>query len=526
MRDAAPPAPAPVAAGERPATLARLSARSGAGMAAALASGLVLDAVIAVAYGAGAVSDAFFVAARIPLGLSLVMLAGATAMLTPALVRAADADGTARADDATSRLLVGAVLGSVALWALAAAVAEPVTLLTAPGLGDAARHEAVLATRVMFGVVPLVIAAEVLRARVNATERFGAAAAMNVVMNGVAAAVVIVRGGLGADDLALAYVLGAAAQLGYIAVLAARAGFRFRPRGWGDGQAAGLARLMTRPAAGAGVNLVNRLGEQVVCSFLPAGSITVVNYGVRLTQAAAGLVGRSAAVAALPRLTRAAGAGDDVAFARTSRHVLRLMIAVTLPLTGVLVVLARPAVEVVFRRGNFSAADARLLGLVVAVLAVGLIGSAVQRALLTPFNARLEPSAALRTAVVCLLVEAVLLAPLVVAIGPDRPRAVLGVAVAVTVSQLVAAGYAWSQARRHLDVDYRPVVGSVARTAAVSVAATAAMGLASAAIHPLGDNTVLVVVRSAAVAATGAAVLAAGLGLARRLHPTVDEAPA
>lgn len=52
---------------------------------------------------------------------------------------------------------------------------------------------------------------------------------MNVVMNAVAAAVVVVRGGLGADDLALAYVLGAAAQLAYIAVLAARAGFRFRP---------------------------------------------------------------------------------------------------------------------------------------------------------------------------------------------------------------------------------------------------------------------------------------------------------
>lgn len=133
-------------------------------MAAALASGLLLDAVIAVAYGAGAVSGAFFVAARIPLGLSLVMLTGATAMLTPALVRAADGDGTGCADDAASRLLTGAVLGSVALWALAAAVAEPVTLLSAPGLDDAARHEAVLATRVMFGVVPLVVAAEVLRA--------------------------------------------------------------------------------------------------------------------------------------------------------------------------------------------------------------------------------------------------------------------------------------------------------------------------------------------------------------------------
>src|SRR5258705_1735866 len=52
---------------------------------AAVGSGLVLDVAIAATFGAGAATDAFFVAARLPLGLVAVVMIGANQALVPSI---------------------------------------------------------------------------------------------------------------------------------------------------------------------------------------------------------------------------------------------------------------------------------------------------------------------------------------------------------------------------------------------------------------------------------------------------------
>src|SRR4051794_37325009 len=50
---------------------------------AAVLSGLALDVAIASRFGAGGASDAFFVAARLPLGLVAIIMVGANQALVP-----------------------------------------------------------------------------------------------------------------------------------------------------------------------------------------------------------------------------------------------------------------------------------------------------------------------------------------------------------------------------------------------------------------------------------------------------------
>ena len=174
---------------------------------------------------------------------------------------------------------------------MAAALAWPLMRVTAPGLSAASVDLAADLARIMFIVVPLVALAEVLRALLNALGSFFAPAAMNVVMNGLAAGVILWRGDGNVRLIATAYALGAFAQLVFMVVAAYRKGFRFHASAHiRDPDVVAAGRLSVRPLVGAGLNPLARVGEQLFVSFLPAGSITILNYGYRLVSAIGGTV--------------------------------------------------------------------------------------------------------------------------------------------------------------------------------------------------------------------------------------------
>src|SRR5207237_893106 len=130
---------------------------------------------------------------------------------------------------------------------------------------------------------------------------------------------------------------------------------------FGDPEIKMVGKLCVRPLLAACLNPVARLGEQLFLSYLPPGSITVSNYGYRLVSAIGGSVFfRSVIVALLPRLTEASAREEKQEVERTTRLGVMLMLALSVPLTAFLAVLAKPAALFVFRRGNFSRSEAAL----------------------------------------------------------------------------------------------------------------------------------------------------------------------
>ena len=202
---------------------------------------------------------------------------------------------------------------------------------------------------VMFAMVPLVAVAEVMRAYLNASYAFVAPALMTVVLNGLAA-VVILAGplllGMQHKDIhlvAFAFLSGAVAQAVFMWVMAARRGLRFQPAiDLRDKELRGIGSLSIRPLAAAGLNPVARVGEQLIVSFLPVGSITILNYGYMVVSAVGGTVFfRSVIVALLPRLTDAYNRDDREDVRRFTRLGMQVMLAISLPLTAFMAVLAR-----------------------------------------------------------------------------------------------------------------------------------------------------------------------------------------
>lgn len=196
-------------------------------------------------------------------------------------------------------------------------------------------------------------------------------------------------------------------------------------------------RLCVRPLAGASLNPLARVGEQLAVSFLPPGSITILNYGYRLISAIGGsILFRSMIVALLPRLTEATANDDRDNLHDTIRLGTRIMLTISLLLTALMAVLAKPAAVAIYGRGSFSASDseAAVLGWVLAVYSASLVGSAVQRSRLAHFFARLDTRVPFRivrlhralTVVASLTGFLLATGPTAVSLAPSAPTTAAG----------------------------------------------------------------------------------------------------
>jgi putative peptidoglycan lipid II flippase len=457
---------------ERGRDVVRQSGLTSIAAALAIASGLLLDVVVVKRFGATGRTDAFVQAALIPLGLVAIAMVGANQALVPTITTWLLQRGRAETWRLCSVLLGAAVVGGAALVAVAALIAWPLMRGISWGFTAEQVDLAASLTRVMFLIVPLVAVAEIFRALLNARYSFFAPAFMNVVMNGVATVMVVLWGDT-LQAVAWAYVAGAAAQAVFMLVTAMVRGFRPRATfAVRDPEVRAAGRLLVRPLAGAGLNPLARVAERALVSFLPSGALTLLAYGYRLISAIGGSVlFRSVMVALLPRLTEEAHRDDVREFRRTTNLGVRIMLAISIPLTTLMAVLSVPATIAIFNRGNLGRDDAELLGVALAVYAASIVGSAWQRALLAPFFARKDTRVPLRNTVYGVVANLALVPLLVLPFGRDSADGIIGVAAAYSIAQYVNVAHAWYRMRRDLGIRLEGMRSFVARL----VAATAVM---------------------------------------------------
>jgi putative peptidoglycan lipid II flippase len=153
----------------------------------------------------------------------------------------------------------------------------------------------------------------------------------------------------------------------------------------------------------------------------------------------------------------------------------RIMLAISLPLTAFMAVLGMPAAIAVFDRGQFTLASAELLGTVLMVYSISLVGSAVQRALLAPFYARLDTRTPLHNAFYGVAANLLLLPVLVLPFGLHNKMAIIGVALAYSLAQYVNVAHGWYRLTRTDGNPARGVVPFALKLVVASGASAAVM---------------------------------------------------
>lgn len=459
-------------------------------------TGLVREQLIAGLFGAGAATDAFNVAFRIPNLFRRLFAEGAFAQaFVPLLAATREREG-----DAATQELVHAV-GTVLAWVLVAVcalgvVAAPV-LVWVIGAGLKDFDIAVLMTRWMFPYIGLMSLVAFSAGILNTWRRFAVPAATPVLLNLcvigaawwgtpwfeshgwppiLALAAGVMLGGL----LQLAVQVPALAAVGCLPRIGlAPAAIA---RAWRHPGVRQVLRQMTPALLGVSVAQVSLLINTQIATHLSVGAVSWLSYADRLMEFPTGLLGVALGVVLLPQLSAARARQDTEAYSGMLDWGLRLVLLLALPCALALLLIPQALVAVLYHYGAFSAHDVANTVLALRGYGVGLLGLVAIKVLAPAFYARQDIRTPVRIAIGVLLATQAMNLVLVPWLGHAGLALSIGLGAWVNAGLLLAG-----LLRRRL---FSPRAGWLAFVVRIAVA-NLALGLLLAAAAGAFDWTAL-----------------------------------
>ncbi|HET8748268.1 MAG TPA: murein biosynthesis integral membrane protein MurJ [Ramlibacter sp.] len=415
-------------------------------------TGLVRDMLFVAFFGVSALTDAFYVAFRIPNLFRRIFGEGAFSQaFVPVLAACRTTEG-----EAGARRMVDHV-STVLLWTLVAlcivgVVGAPLLVYAlASGLRQDpyAYDAAVLMTRWMFPYIGFMSLVALAGGILNTWKKFAVPAASPVLLNlsmilsiTVAApwfrrigiepiysqAIGVMAGGV----LQLAIQFPALRRLGmWPRFRLALAGIR---ESWHDPATRQILRLMLPALLGVSVAQISLLINTQIASYLPAGSVSWLNNADRLMEFPTALLGVALGVVLMPQLAAARAGGDEVRYSAMLDWGLRLVVLLAIPSSVALLVFAAPLVATLFHYGAFKDSDVGQVAFALGGYGTGLLGLVAIKVLAPGYYASHDMKTPMRIAIGALVVTQLLN----VALVPWLKHA--GLALSIGLGALVNAG--------------------------------------------------------------------------------------
>lgn len=377
--------------------------------------GLVRDQAINYSFGASAVTDAFWVAFRIPNFLRRLFAEGSfSTAFVPVFTEVKE---TRPHEDLRSLMArVSGTLGGILLLvtALGLIFTPQVALIFNPGSADdpAKFGTIVELLRLTFPFLLFVSLTALSGGALNSFNRFAIPAITPVILN-----VCMIAGALwlapamGMSVLALGWAVLAAGALQLLFQLPALRGIDLLtlPRwGWSHPDVRKVLRLMLPTLFGSSVAQINLLLDTVIASYLYVGSQSWLSQADRFLELPLGVFGVALGTVILPALSRHHVKTDGAGFSAALDWGLRTTLLIAAPAMVGLMLLSTPLVSTLFQYGRFTAFDSRMAAMSVFGLSFGLPAFALLKILLPAFYARQDTRTPVRAGVAALVANMLL----------------------------------------------------------------------------------------------------------------------
>src|SRR5690625_3327671 len=379
-------------------------------------TGLIRDILIARSFGAGGLTDAFWVAFRIPNLLRRLFAEGAFSQAFVPIL--GDVKNTQPAQ-ATQQLIdrVAIVLTAILmLVTLIGMIATPwVVSLMASGMRTAERQAefsaAIWMTRAMFPYILCMSLVAFASGILNTWSRFAIPAFTPMLLNlaMIAASLWLVNY---IDPpiyaLAIGVMAGGVLQLSMQWIALMRLGIAPRlnlrlDRALRDAYVRKIIQKMIPATVGVSVAQISILINTNIATWLQTGSVTWLSFADRLMEFPSALLGVALGTVLLPYLSAAHAKKDLQTYQRLLEWGLQLIFMFGLPAALGLALLSEGLVATLFNYGAFSAADVLQTQSAVIAYAAGLIGLLSIKVLAPAFYARQDIKTPVHIAIVVLI---------------------------------------------------------------------------------------------------------------------------
>jgi len=372
--------------------------------------GFVRDAVIARVFGAGLMTDAFFVAFKIPNLLRRLFAEGAFAQaFVPILGEYKNRRGEAAARALVDHVAAFLTLALVLVTAIGVLAAPVIIAVSAPGFAATPEKFALTVDllRIVFPYILFIALTAGAGGILNTWSRFAVPAFTPVLLNLSFIGFALLAAPWfdpPVKALAWAVFFGGVLQLAFQLPFLARIGML--PRLRFDFRDEGVRRVLRQMAPavfGVSVGQISLLINNIFASFLVTGSVTWLYFADRLMEFPAGLLGVALGTILLPSLAKRHAEQSVQAYSDLLDWGLRLTLLLAVPAAAALAVLAVPLVATLFHYGAFTATDVINTRNAVIAYSVGLVGLIAVKVLAPGFYARQDIRTPVKIAVITLV---------------------------------------------------------------------------------------------------------------------------
>ncbi len=401
--------------------------------------GLVRDMVIAAFFGASWMTDAFWIAFRIPNMLRRLLGEGSlTISFVPVFTEYLEKKSKEEAIELAQNVftILSIILAVVSVLGI---LLSPIIVgILAPGfISDPHKFSlTVFLNQLMFPYIFFIALVALCMGILNSFRHFTAPALSPVLLNiAMIATAFALRPFFNEPitSLAIGVLIGGVLQLAMQWPVLLKFGikfkFRFNLRHPGLKQ---IGMLMLPAIFSAGVGTINTLiTGMILASLLPSGSVTYLFYADRIMELPLGIFAIAIGTAALPSFSKHVATDQMDELKSGIAFSLRLMLFVTIPAMVALMALNLPIISVLFQRGAFDARAAQLTGQALFCYALGLWALSVLRVFISSFFALHDSKWPLKAAIVALIVN------IVASVALMYPLKHNGIALALSISAAV-----------------------------------------------------------------------------------------
>lgn len=317
--------------------------------------GYLRDALLAARFGATYLTDAYVVAQDLPASLYSAVGAALVTVFIPVYRESIQKRGEEAAWRLVNTVLNLTLLISAVLLLFGLGLAPLYIPLLVPGLPEEPTALAISLTRTMLPMLLFMGMGGVASAVLNANRRFTPPAMVGMVNNlPVVLMLLLVSQAWQIHWVAWAVVFGAVAGALMQMPFLPKLGFRYRPQiDWRDPGLVQVARLILPVLVTTVVIQFQDFVDRFLASNLAEGSISALNYAVKVNSLPYGVVGAAISTVLYPSLAEHA-AGERIADLRqTITTGMRSIAFVLLPMALGLLVFREEIVKIIFERGAF-----------------------------------------------------------------------------------------------------------------------------------------------------------------------------
>ena len=378
-------------------------------------TGLARDIIIARAFGASALTDAFWVAFRIPNLLRRLFAEGAFSQAFVPILGAykeqyEEKEVKRLIDHVT--LLLGATLLLVSL--LGAVFAPLIVMLMASGIakeGGESFEAAIWMTRVMFPYIFCMSLVALASGVLNTWRKFVIPAFTPILLNlsMIGAALFLINYfKLPIYALAVGVMIGGLLQLITQWIALAKIGMLPRPtldfkEAWQNSTVRRIIKLMGPATIGVSVAQISLLINTNIATWLPGGSVSWLSFADRLMEFPIAILGIALGTVLLPNLAAAHANEDHQRYSQLMDWGLRLICILGLPCMVGLALLGEGLVSTLFNYGAFGSYDVAQTQLAVIAYGFGILGILAVKILAPGFYAKQDIRTPVKIAIIVLM---------------------------------------------------------------------------------------------------------------------------